>query len=114
VDIENYNDIQNIDMRMDIDTTKQVIDIETLRNSTVTNIGQQDIANTFTLQCQKTAENTRTIERNQLPQIIDQLATGNTIVYFLPQEYVNIKSETIFMEIETIRSTPTETMQNDT
>ena len=105
MDIGNVTDIQDIDVRMDIETQKHVIDMETLRSSTATNIGQQD--NILSLQLRETTDNTRTIDKEQLPQIREQLATGNTIIYFLPQEHINTASGTIFMEIETTRALST-------
>ncbi len=112
VDIGNITDIQDIDVRMDIETQKHVIDMETLRSSTATNIGQQD--NILSLQLRETTDNTRTIDKEQLPQIREQLATGNTIIYFLPQEHINTTSGTIFMEIETTRALSTWVSQNET
>lgn len=111
VDLGNYSDIQNIDLRMNIETQKQTIDMETLRNSTTTSIGKQDITNLISLQLWKTAEKIRTVNTEQLPQIIQQLLTGNTVIYFLPQENINIQSGTIFMELEVGETTPTKQSQ---
>lgn len=111
VDLGNYSDIQNIDLRMNIETQKQTIDMETLRNSTTTSIGKQDITNLISLQLWKTAEKIRTVNIEQLPQIIQQLLTGNTVIYFLPQENINIQSGTIFMELEVGETTPTKQSQ---
>lgn len=105
VDIGNYTNIQNIDVRMNIETQEQSIDMETLRNNITTSIGQPSITNTLFLQFWNTAKNTRTVNTEYLPQIIQQLVTGNTVIYLLPQENINIQSGTIFMELEVVETT---------
>lgn len=115
VDIGNYTNIQNIDLRMNIETQEKTVDIETLRNSITTSIEQPSSTNMLTIQLWATDKDTRTINPENLSWIIDQLQTKNTIAYFLPQENVTIQSGTIFMELEVTeqQQTPSEVSWNE-